>query len=249
MAKRFLALVFLSLPFLARGQTVTDTAMLVNMFGFHVSSHIPAGDIANRYGMNMGAGLSYMLKTQSNWLLSADFTYFFGNKWKGDSILRGVQDQYGYFITNYGEQMEVLYYERGYYAGIRAGKIFPIFGPNRNSGLMITGSAGFMEYKTSFRQEENNIPVITDDYAKMFDYLTNGFAINEFIGYLHLDHRQPLNFYVGFDFHQAWTMCRRDWLYDIRGPENLKRHDFLFGIRAGWIFPVNKKATGTFYYY
>jgi len=27
------------------------------------------------------------------------------------------------------------------------------------------------------------------------------------------------------------------------------RKDFLFGIKFGWIFPVNKKNTGTYYYY
>lgn len=250
MAKKILALSFLFLPLMIQAQSVPDTSLLLNMFSFHISGHVPAGDIAKRYGLNMGVGGTYWLKTKSNWLLSADFTYFFGNKFKEDSILAGVQDQYGYFITTYGEQMEISYYERGYYAGIRAGKLFPVIGPNKNSGLMIMGSAGFLEYKTFFRQEENNIPVVTDDYSKMFDYLTNGFALNQFIGYLHLDHREPLNFYVGLDFHQAWTHGRRDWLYDLKGPEPAGiRHDFLFGIRMGWLFPVNKKSTGTFTYF
>jgi len=249
MAKRILVLSFLMLPLLIQAQTVPDSSINLNMFSFHVSGFVPGGDIAKRYGLNMGVGGSYWFKTKSNWMFSADFSYFSGNKFKEDSILRGVQDEFGYFINTYGEQREVTYYERGYYGGLRVGKMFPVIGPNKNSGILVTGSAGFLEYKTFFRQEENNIPVVTDDYAKMFDYLTNGFALNQFIGYLHLDDKQPLNFYAGFEFYQAWTRCRRDFLYNLQGPEKKNRFDMLFGIRVGWIFPVNKKATGTYYYF
>ncbi len=139
--------------------------------------------------------------------------------------------------------------ERGFYTGLRVGKIFPVIGPNPNSGLMVTASAGLLQYKTFFRLEENSIPIIMGDYVKLYDYLTNGFAMNQFIGYLHLDSKQPINFYAGLEFHEAWTMCRRDWVYNLYGPENKVRHDFLFGIRIGWIFPMGKKNIGTYTYF
>ncbi|MFA5817027.1 MAG: hypothetical protein WC865_15580 [Bacteroidales bacterium] len=249
MAKKILALAFLFFPLLLPAQSIKDTTLQLHMFSFHVSSHLPTGDIASRYGFNMGVGGSYWFKTNSNWLLAADFTYIFGNKFKEDSILNGLRDKDGYLITTYGEQMFPTISERGFYGGLRVGKLFPVIGPNPNSGLVITASAGLLQYKTFFRLEENSIPVIMDDYVKLLDYLTNGFALNQFIGYLHLDSEQPINFYAGFEFHQAWTMGRRDWLYNLHGPENKLRHDFLFGIRLGWIFPVGKKATGTYTYF
>jgi len=249
MAKKILALAFLFFPLLLPAQSIKDTTLQLHMFSFHVSSHLPTGDIASRYGFNMGVGGSYWLKTKSNWLLGADFTYIFGNKFKEDSILNGLKDHSGYLITTNGEQMYPTISERGFYVGLRVGKLFPVIGPNPNSGLVITASAGLLQYKTFFRLEENSIPIIMDDYVKMLDYLTNGFAMNQFIGYLHLDSEQPINFYAGFEFHQAWTMCRRDWLYNLHGPDNKLRHDFLFGIRLGWIFPVGKKTTGTYTYF
>jgi len=249
MAKKILALVFLFLPILVSAQSIRDSSRQLNMFSFHVSSHLPTGDIAMRYGFNMGAGGSYWFKTKSNWLLGADYTFMFGNKFKEDSILNGLRDSEGYLITTYGERMFPTISERGFYAGLRLGKLFPVIGPNPNSGLIVTASAGLLQYKTFFRLEENTIPIIMDDYVKMLDYLTNGFAMNQFIGYLHLDSEQPINFYAGFEFHQAWTMCRRDWLYNLHGPDNTLRHDFLFGIRLGWIFPVGKKTTGTYTYF
>jgi hypothetical protein len=249
MAKKILALAFLFFPILLSAQTIKDTCLQLHMFSFHVSLHMPAGDIASRYGNNMGVGGSYWFKTKTNWLVAADYTFFNGRTFKEDSILDGLRDEDGYFITNNGEQMYPTTNERGFYAGIKLGKIFPVIGPNPNSGLMISASAGLLQYKTFFRLEESSIPVLMDDYVKTIDYLTNGFALNQFIGYLHLDSEQPINFYAGFEFHQAWTMCRRDWLYNLQGPENKLRHDFLFGIRAGWIFPVGKKTTGTYTYF
>lgn len=253
MAKKILALVFLFFPILLSAQSIKDTTLQLHMFSFHVSSHLPSGDIAKRYGYNSGVGGSYWLKTSSNWLMAADFTFMHGNKFKEDSILDGIRDESKYLITTNGEQMFPTISERGFYAGLRVGKLFPVIGPNVNSGLIFTASAGLLQYKTFFRLEENSIPIIMDDYVKLYDYLTNGFSLNQFIGYLHLDSDQPINFYAGFEFHQAWTMCRRDWLYNLHGPESLIRpgirNDFLFGFRVGWIFPVGKKTTGTYTYF
>ncbi len=249
MGKFKLLLVLLVLPVMLLSQSVKDTSLQLHMFSFHVSFHLPAGDIAGRYGANMGAGASYWFKTRSNWLFSPDFSYFSGNKFKEDSIFRSLQDEYGYFINTFGEQTTVDYYERGFYTGLRLGKLLPVIGPNPNSGLMLTASAGLLQYKTFIRQEGGNIPYLLEDYVKGYDYLTNGFALNQFIGYLHIDNRKRLNFYAGLEFHQAWTRCRRDYLFNLMGPEDQDRLDFLFGIRFGWIFPVNKKSTGTYYYF
>lgn len=250
MAKRILALAFLFLPLMLSAQkSIKDTTLQLHMFSFHGSLHLPAGDIASRYGFNAGVGGSYWFKTRSNWMLSPDFTYFFGTKFKEDSIFDGLTDESGYLITNLGEQMFPTLSERGFYAGLRIGKLFPVIGPNPNSGLLVTASAGLLQYKTFIRLEENTVPIVQDDYVKMLDYLTNGFSLNQFIGYLHLDSREPINFYAGFEFHQAWTRCRRDWLYNLYGPEDKLRRDFLFGIRLGWIFPIGKKTTGTYTYF
>jgi hypothetical protein len=249
MAKKILALAFLFFPLLLSAQSIKDTCLSLNMFSFHVSGHIPAGDIGQRYGLNAGVGGSYWFKTKTNWLMAADFTYIFGENIKEDSVLDGLKDKAGFFITNNGSQMYPTISERGFYAGLRLGKVFPVFGPNPNSGLMVTASAGLLQYKTFYRLEENSIPVLADNYTKMIDYLTNGFAMEQFIGYLHLDNKEPINFYAGFEFHEAWTMGRRDWLYNLQGPDNKARRDFLFGIRIGWIFPVGKKTTGTYTYF
>jgi len=233
----------------AKTQSIRDTSLLLNMFSFHLSGHIPGGDIADRYGMNMGVGGTYWLKFQSNWLLTADFSFFSGRDFKEEHIFDNLSDESGIFINIYGEVGEAAFFERGFFASVGGGKILPVIGPNPNSGIIIRGTAGLLQYKTLIHQDGRDIPYLNGDYKKGYDYLTNGFGISQFIGYLHLDGDQPINFYAGLEFHQAWTRNRRDWNFDIMGPDPSLRSDFLFGIRFGWIFPVTRNTTDTFYYY
>ena len=230
-------------------QTIADTSMNLHMTSFHLSGHLPAGDIGQRYGASLGVGGSYMFKTSKDWIVMADLTFITGNTYKADSIFDNLRDEYGDFISIYGEISEHKFYERGFYAGGGIGRLFPIFGPNPNSGLICMVTGGLLQYKTLIHQDGSDIPSIVDEYALGYDRLTNGFAMSEFIGYLHLDSSDPVNFYVGVEFTQAWTRNRRDWDFYLNGPELGLRHDYLFGIRFGWIFPINKKATNTYYFY
>ena len=242
-------LMVLSISSLSFGQSIKDTSLLMNMFSFHVSGHVPGGAIAQRYGMNMGVGGSYMLKLASGWMLAADFTFFSGNDFKADSVFDAVRDEYGDFINTFAEIGEAAFYERGFYTGLRAGKLFPIIGPNPNSGIVVLLSGGLLQYKTLIHQDGREVPYILEDYSKGYDRLTNGFGLSQFIGYLHLDSHEPINFYVGFEFHQAWTKNRRDWNFDSMEKDLNLYNDYLFGIRFGWIFPINKNTVDTYYYY
>lgn len=232
-----------------RAQTVADTSMNLHMLSFHLSSHLLGGDIAHRYGPSLGVGGSYQFKSQSQWILAADLTFLSSGTFKEDSIFDELKDEYGDFINIYGEIGEVRFYGRGFYTGLRAGRLFPVVGPNPNSGLFITVSGGLLQYKTLVHQDGRDIPSIREEYSKGYDRLTNGFALSQFIGYQFLDSHEPINFYVGLEFHQAWTRNRRDYNFDLMGPEPDLRRDFMYGIRFGWIFPINKKATDTYYFY
>jgi len=46
-----------------------------------------------------------------------------------------------------------------------------------------------------------------------------------------------VNFYVGFEFNQAFTQSRRSFDYDRMAVDTLKRVDLLSGVRVGWILP------------
>jgi len=249
MFRKAVAILTLLIPLSLTAQSVKDTSLLLHMFSFHGGGYLPAGDIAKRYGGSMGVGGSYWLKGASNWVFKADFSYFSGNNFKADSMFDLIRDQYGHFITTSGEYGSASVYFRGFYAGLQGGRLFPMPWSNPNSGLVILGSAGLLQYWTHIYQEEKNVPLLNGKYKEGWDHQTNGFALNQFIGYLHLDSNRPLNFYLGFDFYQAWTRNRRDWNFDLMGPEPGLKHDFIFGFRFGWIFPVNKRISNTYYFY
>jgi hypothetical protein len=93
------------------------------------------------------------------------------------------------------------------------------------------------------------VPQLTGNYKKGYDRLTNGLAINEFIGYQMLSTNKRVNFYFGFEFTQGFTQSRRDFDFDTRSADTQKRFDSLMGIRAGWILPfyVGKGAAEIYY--
>jgi len=249
MIRRITIALTLLIPVILEAQNIRDTTMSLHMFSFHVTGQLPAGDLSVKYGAGGGIGGSYLWKTSSNWIIKPDFSYYSSKNFKDTTMFDMLMDENGQIISIYGEYADVQAYMRGFYAGVQVGKVLPVFGPNTNSGLMLLGSAGFLQHKTYLYQEQKDVPLLNGDYQKGWDHLSNGLALNQFIGYLHLDNDQPINFYVGFDFYQAFTRNRRDWNFDLRGPDPELKYDFMFGIRLGWIFPVNKKSTGTYYYF
>ena len=249
MRKRILVALALLLPVTLLAQSIKDTTLQMHMFSFHVTGYMPAADLAQRYGAGFGTGASYWYKTSSNWLLSPDFTFFNSNTFKEDSIFDMIRDEYGNFISNWGEYGDASFYMRGYYLGLRVGKVLPIFGPNPNSGLMLTASAGFYQYKTYIYQETKDVPLLNGEYLKGWDHLSNGFMLNQFIGYLHLASNEPVNFYVGIDLYEGWARGRRDWIHYLQGPDHSRRFDLMIGLRFGWIFPINKRSSDTYYFF
>jgi len=217
------------------------------MFAASYSFNLPAGDLEQRFGWNMGIGGQFSYKTTSNWLLTAEMTYLFGNDLKEDGILDNLRTSNGEIINRYGEYANIILSERGYYIGAGLGKLINLNSSDPNSGLLLKVSAGFLEHKINIQNEANNAPQILGDYRKGYDRLTNGMAIHEFIGYMHIGKSQYFNFFAGFEFYQAWTKCRRDFNFDTMEHDTKNRKDLIYGIKAGWIIPINRRVTDKYY--
>jgi hypothetical protein len=245
----FTYLIFLLFfPLLSFGQ-IKDSSINILQFEVNYSFHAPAGDIADRFGVSstIGAGLTYKMK--SNWTVGIEANYLFGGNVKEDSILNHLKVNIGEIINKYGEYGRISMTQRGFYGGVKVGRLFPIGSPNRNSGILVNVGAGLLQHKIHIENKDNNTPPVLNDYKKGYDRLTNGLALREFIGYQYLGNNKMLNFYAGFEFYQAWTQCRRDFNFDTMQKDNSKRNDYLYGIRVGWILPLYKRTPDTYYYY
>ncbi len=216
-------------------------------FGFQ----IPGGDMAKRFGNNYNVGGTFWLKAKYNWVIGLQGYYLFSTNLKEEaySVLDNLKDKNGAIVDQFGNYSPVLLSERGYYFGIKIGKIFPIEHKNLVSGILTTVSGGFLEHHILIENELNNIPQIMGDYTKGYDKLVNGFALQEFIGYMFIGKRLLTNFVVGFEFTQAFTQSRRSYDFNLRKYDNTKRLDLLYGIRVSWLIPFYKKEATGFYIY
>jgi len=240
------------LVILSNAAKAQDTAKANRIISAHFQYgfHLPGADMKDRYGVNQVAGFALSMKTPSNWMFDADFSYIFGGDIKiEDSIFADIANDNGYIIDGNGQFAELYTYERGYYITIGVSKILPVLQANNNSGLTLGAGAGFMQHKIRIYNPDNIVPQVAGDYVKGYDYLTNGTAIRQFIGYTFFAPKRVYSFKAGFEFVEAFTMGRRDYLFPIGGPDTEKRFDFLYGFKLYWTIPFSEKKGETFYYY
>ena len=233
---------------------INDSSIFIHIIQPSFSVQYPLGDIADRFGVNANIGVSYSIKTKSNFTLGVDAYYLFGNDIKENGILDSLRTFNGEITNKSGEYASILLSERGFYFGATIGKIIPKIGSvflarTPNSGLILNFGAGLLQHKIKIENDGNNVPLIIDDYKKGYDRLTNGLAIKTFIGYMYLSKNRLINFYGGIEFMHAWTKSRRDWDYDLRKQDTKERVDQLISIKLGWVLPIYTRMPNKFYVY
>jgi len=209
----------------------------------------PGGDIAKQYGNNSTIGGGMMYKSKKNVLLSFDVNFLFGSDIKNsDSILKMVLTDNGFIIDGNGVYTLYSMYERGYSINFRMGKVFNLLAANPNSGIFFMGGIGYLAHRLNIDVQHETAPQITGDYAKGYDRLTTGFNLNEFIGYYFMSKSRVLNFYAGFEFYQAFTKSRRDYIFDLMQKDDVNHFDLFYGIKIGWMIPMYDRAPDKYYY-
>lgn len=220
------------------------------LFKISYAFQSPAGDLLDRFGngYTIGIGLDY-ITSESNWLLGIDGGLLFGNQVKID-VLSNLRTPEGFIIANDRVPADVQLRERGLYIGGLIGKIISFSEINKRSGLKLTLGMGLFQHKIRIQDDPvRAVSQLTGDYKKGYDRLTNGLALNEFIGYQMLSPNGRINFYAGIDMTQGFTKSRRDFNFDNRTVEEENRIDMLFGFKVGWILPFYfGKGTEEIYY-
>lgn len=213
------------------------------IIGINGSVDFPTADMAKRFGTGYRVGAAGLYKTTSNWIFGAKIDFMLGNIIKEDSFLINVKDKNGNVIDADGNKVGIGTFERGYMIGLQAGKIWNISKSNSDNGILFLTSAGFMQHRINLFDQNNSIVQLQKDYEKGYDRLTNGFFVEEYIGYNHLAKDGLINFTIGLDLTAGFTKGRRDFLFDVRRPDDKSRLDMLFGIRGGWYIPIFKKKS------
>lgn len=229
---------------------VKDSLLHVPMIIPQVGAHFPTGDLNKRFGTFFSAGAGFLDKTKHNWIFGADALFLFGGIVNDTNMLNNIMTDDKFLIGSDGTLYDVRFQMRGFQTMTRFGKLFPVIGPNRNSGIMITGGVGFMQHKVRIEFERNaDVPQLSKDYIKGYDRLTNGLMGSASVGYVHLSSNRLLNFYVLADFSYGSTMNRRSWNYDTNSADLTKRSDGHLNFRLGWIIPFYERKPDEYYFY
>jgi len=215
----------------------------------HGNYFMPMGDFNTRFGVFTGIGPEVMYKLSSNWLIGGEYTFYFGNKVKNtEEILKNLKTSTGDITDANGIYGNLSITMQGHVIGGKFGKIIPLMGTNQNSGLLLLGGVGFMQYNIRYDNSEKSIPQLQGDYERGYDRLSNGLAFNQFVGYIHFSDKNVLNFYAGFEFQEAFTKSDRDYQFDLMAPDLKKNTDLMLGFRVAWMFPIKRNSPGEYYY-
>lgn len=243
---RNLILFFLLISF--AGEAQKDTSKILPLVGVNFGGQLPMFDMSQRFGANLRAGGSFLLKTRGNWIFGLESNYLFGQNVRED-VLTQLKTPEGYVIDNLGNPADIRVTERGLSLHLVGGKVIPFANVNKHSGILLCLGVGALQHKINVYDGQRNIAAIKGDLVHGYDRLSAGFSVSESIGYLFLSENRLLNFYFGLEFYQATTQSLRKLNYDTGISDTQKRLDGLAGFRIGWILPLYKKAPNEYYYY
>lgn len=227
-------------------QALRDSSYNIPMTGLHLSGQLAMGDLADRFGNTMSAGIPFMYKTRKNWIIGVEGHYFFGKTVK-ENTTTILETPEGTITANDGAPGRLRINERGLNFYATFGKVLPFWQKNRNCGPIVLVGVGYMQHKVNIYDVGKNIPQLRGDLRKGYDRLSGGVAITQFVGYLYLSENRLANFYAGFECNQGFTKGLRGYQYDTMTTDSAPRFDAQLGFRVGWILPLYKRIK-EFYY-
>jgi hypothetical protein len=251
MFKAVLAILLLcnSVAFSQGGLSVRDSSINLFTASAHYQIQLPFADLSERFGYSHAVGPAFRYKFKGNAEIGFEYNFQFGGQIKEDSMLQALQSPSGYIISNSGQFGQVLMFQRGHVFKATIGYLFPVIGPNPNSGIMFRFGVGYWTHKIRMENNEDLIPLVMGDYRKGYDRKAGGLILSQFVGFHLLHNKRRFNFFAGITAWQGFTMALRSYQFDLMGPEpKSKRFDANVGVQIGWIVPIYRRAPEATYY-
>jgi len=214
---------------------------------FHITGggHLPAADMAKRYGPTGSIGARWEYLSDKNWLFGFEGEYIFGNRVRENTVAI-LQTNDGYIIGNDLSPASLFLLARGGYGGFYFGKVIPL--GNTRSGLRMTMGGGYIRHHIRLQDDTRSVTQITGAYAKGYDRLSGGYGLNQFLGWHQMSNSRRVNFTIGIECNQGITHTLRDWDVSTMRKLSGRRLDLRFGIRAGWILPFYLVKSAEIFY-
>lgn len=227
-----------------------DSAISAVWLGAQYGFNFTGGDLADKHGNFNHLGLFVGYKTKSNWVYGFDGCFMFGNDVRVEGLFDALVDSKGHITDQNGDIATVVVYSRGIYLDGSIGKVFPVFGPNKNSGIYANFGAGWLAHKIRVETQDHVVPELELDYRKGYDRLTSGLNTQQLIGYAYMANHGIANFYAGFYCQQGYTYNRRTIFFD-KPDEPVSTEmmlDIQYGLKACWLIPIYKRQPKEYYF-
>lgn len=246
---RILILIFFLHSFISLNAQfqVRDSSLFNPHVGVSWGFHVPGRDMADRFGNNGAIGVGFHIKSKTKWYYGVQGSYIYGRFVNEPGLLSNLYTDRGEILDNQGQVATVFIQQRGYMVTADFGRLFNVFSPNPNSGILVYGGVGFMQHKIRIEHQEHEIRFLDGDYEKGYDRLTNGLCTYQFAGYFLMSNNRLINFFVGAECFQGFTQNRRDLNFDTMQRDTRQRLDVLLGLRAGWVLNLYTRAPDAFY--
>jgi hypothetical protein len=212
-----------------------------NSSDFHLSmcQQYSGGDLKNTFGSNYNVGVGVeKLYWENGFIWGIEGNYLFGSNLNVDPF-RYIRTAEGELLAE-GSYADIGLKQRGFFAGARVGRLWKLHqNTKRIGGIRTTLGIGFLQHWIRIQDNQgSSAPQVNGFYANGYDRLTNGFALNQFIGYQMMSFNRGINFFAGVEFTQGFTKNRRGFNFDTRLIDDAAKKDILIGIRAGWIITI-----------
>lgn len=225
-----------------------DSSIHTLLTSVHYKLNVTSGEIRQLWGLHHELGISVDHKFPTNLTVGGTGGFLFGNQFRDTSIFKTVVNDFGTVTALDGSPAELLFLMRGMTAHLNLGYVWNRWGNNLNSGIWLQLSAGFLMHKIRIESTWDEVPQLQGDYRKGYDRLHSGFQLRQFVGYLFQADKRFLNFYAGVECIQAWTRNRRNYNFDLQGPDPGVKNDYLWGVKVGWLIPIYKRTPRAFYF-
>ncbi|MEQ9262357.1 MAG: hypothetical protein RLP14_04250 [Owenweeksia sp.] len=248
--KKALLLALLIIWGSVQAQDQKDKPNKVVLISPSAAIQFPGGDLEKTFGTNYTIGIGAGLKTNTNWIIDANFHFMFGREVKNrEEILSPILSSRSNIFNQTGNYAQVNVFERGLYGVLEGTRVLSgLGGVNANSGPTLSLGVGYIYHWIEFDNLGNDTPQILDEYAKGYDQLRGGFLLKQSIGYLFLSKRRRINFKLSFEVLEAFTQNLRGINYST-GKNDTETHlDLIYGIRLNWYLPIYQKSSDQFYY-
>ena len=147
-------------------ESISDSSILMPSLRLGYSSGFPQRDLKERMGFTSILNTKFEVKFRNQWIIGTHYNFMFGGTIKDSGMLTELLSDGGGIINSNGEFGTYEMLQRGHHGGFYVGRLFPVFSPNPNSGIIATLGAGIFTHRLIFNNFSGDIVQLNVEFQR-----------------------------------------------------------------------------------